>query len=47
LVGLETAYIEMGYVTNLKGRALLLEIYPEGSIVPKTREEEVIEKWID
>lgn len=47
LVALETSYKELGYVTKLNGRDNLLEIYPAGTIVPKTEEETIIEKWID
>ena len=47
LVSLETSYKELGYVTKLNGRDNLLEIYPAGTVVPKTEEEIIIEKWID
>lgn len=47
LIGLEQAYKELGYPTKINGRENLLEIYPQGSIVPKTEEELVVEKWID
>lgn len=47
LVSLETSYKELGYVTKLNGRDNLLEVYPAGTIVPKTEEETIIEKWID
>lgn len=47
LVSLETSYKEMGYVTKLNGRDNLLEVYPAGTIVSKTEEEIIIEKWID
>lgn len=47
LVSLETSYKELGYVTKINGRDNLLEIYAAGTIVPKTQEEIIIEKWID
>lgn len=47
LVSLETSYKELGYVTKLNGRDNLLEIYAAGTVVPKTDEEIIIEKWID
>lgn len=45
LVGLENSYKEMGYVTKINGRENLLEVYPAGTIVPKSQEEVIIEKW--
>lgn len=47
LVSLEAIYKEDGYTTKLNGRENLLEIYPAGSVLPKTQEEIAIEKWID
>lgn len=47
LVKLEISYKELGYVTKLNGRDNLLEIFPTGTILEKTREELVIEKWIN
>lgn len=47
LVGLESYYKSEGYTTKLNGRDNILEIYPQGSEVPKTQEENIIEKWID
>jgi len=47
LVNLEISYKELGYVTKLNGRDNLLEIFPTGTIVEKTKEELIIEKWID
>lgn len=47
LIGLQDYYNQEGFVTKLNGRENLLEIYPAGSVLPKTQEEIAIEKWID
>lgn len=47
LAALEKSYIELGYVTKLNGRDNLLEVFPAGTVIPKTEEEIIIEKWID
>lgn len=47
LVGLEDYYKNEGYTTKLDGRNSILEIYPAGTVLPKTKEETIIEKWID
>lgn len=47
LASLENIYREEGYSTKLNGRDNLLEIYPRGTEAPKTREEVIVEKWID
>lgn len=47
LVGLESFYKEEGYSTKLDGRNNILEVYPKGYEVPKTKEEIIIEHWID
>lgn len=45
LVGLEDYYRGEGYTTRLNGRDNLLEIYPVGCELPKTREELIFEKY--
>lgn len=47
LASLENIYREEGYATKLNGRDNLLEVYPKGFQVSKTREEIIIENWID
>lgn len=45
LLGLEKSYKELGYVTKLNGRDNILEVYAAGTVIPKTREEVIIERW--
>lgn len=47
LVGLENFYKAEGYTTKLRSANSLLEVYPVGCELPKTQEEQIIEKWID
>lgn len=47
LVGLEDYYKSEGYTTKLDGRNSVLEVYPVGTVLPKTQEEIILEKWID
>lgn len=47
LVGLEKSYKEMGYPTKLNGRDNILEVFKPGTEIPQTKEEILIEKWID
>lgn len=47
LANLEISYKELNYVTKLNGRDNLLEIFPAGTVLEKTKEESIIEKWID
>lgn len=47
LIGLKDYYDQEGFVTKLNGRENLLEVYPAGTVIPKTKEELIIEKWID
>lgn len=46
LVGLEDYYKGEGFTTKINGRENLLEIYPVGYEIPKTKEEVTFEKWI-
>lgn len=47
LLGLETSYKDLGYSTKLNARCNLLEVFPKGYTIPKSKEEMIIEKWID
>lgn len=47
LISLESFYKEEGFTTKVNGRENILEIYPAGTVIPKTQEELTIEKWID
>lgn len=47
LIGLQSFYDDQGYTTKVNGRDNILEVYPKGCDIPKTKEEEIIEKWID
>lgn len=47
LTAVEASYKELGYSTKLSAQSKLLEVFPKGSIVPKSHEENIIEKWID
>lgn len=47
LTALENSYRELGYPTKLDARCNLLEVFPKGSIVPKSNDELAIENWID
>lgn len=47
LVAVENSYKELGYSTKLDVMRNILEVFPKGSTVPKSKEELIIEKWID
>ena len=47
LMAVEKSYNELGYSTHLDMKCNILEVFSKGCIIPQTREEILIEKWID
>lgn len=47
LVSVENSYKELGYSTKLDVRCNIVEVFPKGCIVPQSKEEMIIEKWIN
>lgn len=47
LVNLEVSYKELGYTTKLNGQNNVLEIYKQGTEIPKTHTELVFDKWVN
>lgn len=47
LMAVEKSYKDLGYSTKLDVRCNVLEVFPKGCIVPQSKEEMMIENWID